>query len=411
MRLPRTGISKEEIRSQLANFKREDFDWRRGRTSAYVHFAGDDVLEVAKEAYLAFFSENGLGPRAFPSLLRMESDVIEMTLRLLNGGPESCGVMTTGGTESIFLAMKCARDRALAGKGSTRGVLTVIAPRSAHPAFDKAAHYLGMQVVRVPVDADFRADPIATAAAISEDTAMIVASAPAFPHGVVDPIEDFARLASERGVWLHVDACVGGFLIPFASELDAGIPGFDFSLEGVATISADIHKYGYGAKGASTLLFSDKENFKHLSFQFSNWQRGHYSTNTLVGTRAGGAIAAAWAVMNYLGHEGYLDRTRRILETRKRLEKGVEGLGFKIFGEPKLSILSYGRSDLRAPAIAAAMQQRGWMVGQTSEPEGLHIMLNIAHEGAVDEYLDALAQSIDDLPGEVGGLDSQKATY
>ena len=391
--LPRRGISPDELDAQMEAARAADVDWRNGRIGVYIHYAGEDVLAVAKQAYLKFFSENGLGPKAFPSLARFEAEVVAMTLGLLHGGPEARGAMTTGGTESIFLAVKTARDRALAEHPQIANP-TIVAPQTAHPAFNKAAHFMGLRVIRVPVGADFRADVGAMAAACGSDTIMLVGSAPAYPHGVIDPIPQLGELALQRDLWLHVDACVGGFIAPFAKAVGIAIPEFDFAVPGVTSITADLHKYGYTAKGASTVLYRDEAAFRFQKFEFSDWPRGLYSTQTLVGTRAGGAIAAAWAVMNYLGHDGYCDRTRRILAVREKLEAGVRQLGLEVWGKPQLSILSYGSRKLDIVAVADRMTERGWFVGRLAEPPGIHLMLNLTHEPAVDAYLADLAWAV-----------------
>lgn len=396
MKLPIQGIPRAQIGAALEAAREKDVDWRHGRVGMYIHYAGEDVLEVAKEAYLAYFSENGLGPKAFPSLAKFENDIIAMSLELLHGGPEARGAMTVGGTESILLAMKSARDQARS-RYTAPGTAEIIAANSAHPAFDKAAHLLGLRVTRIPVGKDYRADVAAMEAAIGPDTIMLVGSAPAFPHGVVDPIPKLGALAQRKAIWLHVDACVGGFSAPFAKMLGANIPDFDFAVPGVTSISADLHKYGFTAKGASCLLFSSAQDFAFLPYTFSNWQRGTYSTKTFVGTRAGGAIAAAWAVMQYLGVEGYKDRTRRILDTRRRFGEAAKKLGFRVWGDPQLGIISFGSDDVDMFAVAEQMEKRGWMVGRLSEPRGLHMMLNLTHEPVVEDFARSLAQSLDDV--------------
>lgn len=408
--LPRKGISPEVLEAQMEAARARDVDWRNGRIGVYIHYAGEDVLAVAKQAYLKFFSENGLGPKAFPSLARFEADVVAMTLGLLHGGPDARGAMTTGGTESIFLAVKAARDRARAERPHIARP-TIVAPQTAHPAFNKAAHFMGLEVIRIPIDADFRADVGAMAAACGPDTMMLVGSAPAYPHGVVDPIPQLGEVAARRGLWLHVDACVGGFIAPFAKSLGVAIPDFDFAVPGVTSISADLHKYGYTAKGASTVLYCDEAAFNYQKYEFADWPRGLYATQTLVGTRAGGAIAAAWAVMNYLGHQGYSDRTSRILAVRARLEDGVRQLGLEVWGRPQLSILSYGSRKLDIFAVAERMTERGWFIGRLVDPPGIHLMLNLTHEPAVDAYLADLAWAVDVVVRSREVATAQPATY
>jgi glutamate/tyrosine decarboxylase-like PLP-dependent enzyme len=409
--LPEQGASWPELQRRLEEAGRGDADWRNGRVPMFIHYAGEDVLEVAKKAYLMYFSENGLGPRAFASLATFEREVVEMGLSLLHGGAESRGAMTTGGTESIFLAVKCARDRALARRPGMAKP-EILMPQSAHPAFDKAAHFLGLVPVRTPLAADFRADPAAMRAAFTPDTAMVVGSAPAFPHGVVDPIPEIAALAREHGCWMHVDACVGGYFAPFARELGADIPDFDFAVEGVTSISADLHKYGYTAKGASTLFFADPEAFALMGYYFDDWPRGQYFTHTLVGTRAGGAIAAAWAVMNYLGHAGYLRVTERVLATRRAMQQGLDALGLPTLGRPELSIFAFGSPERDMGAIGRGLGARGWTVGYVKNPDGIHHMLNLTHEPVVGQYLGDVAAVLEDPATLASGAASAvKAEY
>ena len=391
--LPAKGIPWPELQSQLSEAGKNDVDWRNGRVPMFIHYAGDDVLEVAKQAYLMYFSENGLGLRAFGSLAQFEREVVEMGLGLLHGGEGTRGAMTTGGTESIFLAVKAARDLALKRRPGI-GRPQIVMASSAHPAFDKAAHFMGLQPVRTPLRADFCADPDAIAAAITPDTVMVVGSVPAFPHGVVDPIDQIAAVARARGVWMHVDACVGGYFAPFAQQLGVALPDWDFAVPGVTSISADLHKYGYAAKGASTLFFRDAESFAGMGWTFDNWPRGQYFTHTLVGTRAGGAIAAAWAVMKYLGVDGYQRITQRVLATRRALQHGAAELGLPTLGDPRLSILAYGSPAHDIAGIAKALAARGWVPGLVTNPAGLHHMLNLTHEPVVGRYLDDLAAAM-----------------
>lgn len=407
--LPKTGIAWNKLDGMLDDARAHDVDWRQGRIGVYIHYAGDDVVDVAKKAYLKYFSENGLGPKAFPSLAKFESEVIAMSLALL-GSKTGAGAMTTGGTESIFLAVKTARDWARKHRPEVRNP-EIVAAYSAHPAFNKAAHFMGIRVKRVPVTKDFLADPAAMEAALTKDTIMMVGSAPAFPHGVVDPIQELGAVAERKGVWLHVDACVGGYFVPFARKLGVPIPAFDFSVPGVRSMSADLHKYGYTAKGASAVLYRDQESFSFQAYEFEEWSRGKYSTQSLVGTRAGGAIAAAWAVMNYLGEDGYMRVTKRVLATRQAIEAGVRKLGFEVWGKPQLSILSYGSTREDIYAVADRMGEKGWFVGRLAEPRGIHLMLNLTHEPIVDQYLADLAKARDEAARAPRTTVSTAATY
>ena len=395
---PEHGTAASDVFAEMEDARRSDVDWRRGRLGLYVHFGGDDVLDVAKEAYRRFFSENALGPRAFPSLKKFEDDVVAWSADLLHGGPGATGAVTSGGTESIFLAVKTARDHARAEKPQIRDP-EIVAPISAHPAFDKAAHYLCMKVKRVPMRADCRADVPAMRAAVGPNTIMLVGSAPTFPHGVIDPIADIATVARERDLWLHVDACVGGFLAPFVRRIGYPIPPFDFEVDGVRSMSADLHKYGFAAKGASVVLLSDARLRKHLVFEFDNWPRGKYAAPTFTGTRPGGAIAAAWAVLRYLGVDGYARLAKQMMDARDRMFTGIRAIdGLYIVGEPDLTVFGYGSRDpaeVDMFAVAEQMNQRGWFATTMSEPPGIHMgMPTLAQVGIVDEYLSDLAVSV-----------------
>ena len=385
---PERGTPRDELFAEMEAARAHDVDWKRGRLGLYVHYAGEDVLAVAKEASQRFFSENALGPKAFPSLKKFEDDVVDWALDLLHAPQNATGVMTSGGTESLFLALATARDWARA----TRASITkpeIVVPVSAHPAFDKAAHYLGLGVKRLPLRDDFRADVDAMAAAITPNTILVAGSAPAFPHGVIDPIPRIAALARERGLWCHVDACVGGFLAPFVKRAGYAVSDFDFAIEGVTSISADLHKYGFTAKGASLLLLADGAMRKYLEFDFDNWPRGRYKSSTFRGTRPGGAIASAWAVMRYLGLEGYTRIARTTMEGRDRLIAGIESLdGFHVVGEPELSVMGYGATGIDIDAVAQELGERGWFVSGMASPPGIHMgMLSPAHAAVVDEYL------------------------
>ena len=276
-----------------------DVAWREGKTAVYVFNAGPEVEQVQKAAYTLFMAENGLGPAAFPSLREMEAQVVDFGLSLFHAPDGAAGVMTTGGTDSITHAMKAARDSLRRERG-VEGRLNIVLPRSAHPAFDKAAALMEVEVRRTPLR-EFLADPEAIDAAADARTIMIVGSAPCFPYGLIDPIERLSELATARDLWLHVDACVGGYIAPFVAMNGATLPVWDFALAGVRSISADLHKYGYCAKGASTLFFRGEEQRRYMPFAVEDWPGGRMVTPTLAGTRPGGAIAAAWAVMNFLG--------------------------------------------------------------------------------------------------------------
>ncbi len=411
MGFPAQGLDSDEVFAEMEAARKDDVDWRGGRLGLYVHFAGDDVLEVAKEAHRRFFSENALGPGAFPSLKRFENDIVAWAASLL-GCETATGTVTSGGTESIFLALKTARDWARETR-AVDGNPVVVAPQSAHPAFDKAAHYLGLKVDRVPLAQNYRADPKAMARAVTEDAIAIVASAPSFPHGVIDPVAAIGEIAAEHNLWFHVDACVGGFVAPFARRIGYPIPDFDFSIPTVTSISADLHKYGFTAKGASTLLLRDAELRKHQIFEFDDWPRGHYSSPTFTGTRPGGPIAAAWAVMRYLGLEGYDRIVGSIMQARDDLIAGIQAIeGLSIVSDPDVSVLEYAADGLDIDALAEAMEDRGWFVSRAAHPPGIHMgMLTMAHVPVIGTYLRDLEQSVAEVRAGRKATRRKTATY
>jgi glutamate/tyrosine decarboxylase-like PLP-dependent enzyme len=409
---PEHGLDKADVFAAMEEARKADVDWRRGRLGLYVHFGGDDVLEVAKEAYRRFFSENALGPKAFPSLKKFEDDVVAWTAALLHGGPDATGVVSSGGTESIFLAVKTARDHARAERPDVK-TPEIVAPVSAHPAFDKAAHYLCMSVKRIPLRSDYRADVDAMRAAINANTIMIVGSAPTFPHGVIDPIADIASVARERNLWMHVDACVGGFLAPFVRRLGYPIPPFDFEVDGVRSMSADLHKYGFAAKGASVMLLSDVAYRRHLVFEFDNWPRGKYAAPTFTGTRPGGAIAAAWAVLRYLGIDGYTRIAKQLMDARERMFAGIRAIDdLYVASQPDLTVFGYASRTIDMFAVAEQMTKKGWFVSTMADPPGIHMgMPTLAHVGVVDQYLADLRDAVATVRDEKLTAAKRDVTY
>lgn len=398
--LPDTGTDWPTLKTRMADYATGDVAWRDGKTAVYVFNAGPEVERVQKEAYTLFMSENGLGPAAFPSLARMEAEVVGFGLSLLHGPEEAVGTITSGGTDSITMALKAARDFARKEKGVV-GPLNIVLPRSAHPAFDKAAAIMEIEVRRTPLNA-YLADPATMAAACDAATVMIVGSAPCFPYGLIDPIAALSDLALERDLWLHVDACVGGYIAPFVRMNGEDIPPFDFELPGVRSMSADLHKYGYCAKGASTVFFRTAALRKFMIFDFRDWPGGRMVTPTLAGTRPGGAISAAWAVMNFLGIAGYREKQGLVTATRAKIAAGAEALGFTVLGQPRLGILAFTHPDVDCQAIWGKLRERGWFTSLATEPKSLHLMLSPFHAEVADTYLADLAWAVAEVRGGDG---------
>ena len=409
--MPTVGLSRGEIRKMLNDARRNGADWRKGRLWGMVYYAGEDVLEMAMEAYALFFSENMVVPEAFPGLARLETEVIEMAAQLLGGSADARGVMTSGGTESIFLAVKAAREWAKEQR-SIEATPEIVAARSAHPIFNKAAHFLGLKVKRIPLSLDYRADVRAMESALTDNTIMLVGSAPGYPHGRIDPINELGELAQRRDLWLHVDGCVGGFLAPFVRKLGKPLPDFDLSVPGVASMSADLHKHGYAGKGASLVLFRDEGRFKYSAFDFDAWPRGRYLTRTFTGTRSGGPVAGAWAVLNYLGEQGYLRLARDILKAQDLLARGITAIeGLKVFGQPELGIIAFGSDDFDIFAVADGLDDLGWVTNRGTEPSSIHLLLTPNHLGVVPEYLNDLAATVAAVVQGERTVRTTKTTY
>ena len=400
MKLPEKSRAKDDVLAQLGQARAKDADWKGGRTFSLVYYAGDEVLSLLKAASLEYFSENALNPMAFPSLRRFETEVVSMACSMVNA-PDGCGSMTSGGTESILMAVKTAREW-----GRAKGITTpeMVLPVTVHPAFEKAAAYFDVKPVHVPVDGGFRADLDAMKKAIGKNTILLVGSAPQYPQGVVDPIDRIAAMAQEHGLLCHVDACVGGFMLPWVEKLGYSVPRWDFRVPGVTSMSADIHKYGFAAKGASLVLYRTRE-LRRLQFcAYGDWPGGLWASPTASGTRPGGPIAAAWAVMNYLGEEGYMRIAKQSLETARAIMDGIRAIpGLRVLGEPHGSIFAFAPaegSDVDAYVLADAMTARGWHVDRQQLPPSLHMMITPAHAPHVAELLSDLRAATTEVRGK-----------
>lgn len=395
------GLPRDQILSILSDMAAGDADWRGGRVPLYVFSGPPDVMEIGRAAYNLFFTENALGARrAFPSLLRMEQEVVGMGLDLLHAPEGATGNMTSGGTESIVMAVKACRDwsRMRRGEASFRG--NIVLPATAHPAFDKAAALMDLNVQRIPVLADFRADVAAMEAAIDSDTMMLVGSAPGFSFGVIDPLSDLSDIALRHGLWLHSDACVGGWMAPFAAQIGRDVPAFDLGLLGVCSLSADLHKFGFCPKPASVVFYRSAALQVFQEMAFDTWPSGRFATQTLVGTRPGGAVAAAWAVMRYLGQEGYRRIAREVFEMRDAYIADLSSIpGLVIRGRPELANIAFGCDDIDMGKVATLLGERGWVPGMVRTPPSLHLMLSLHHAEARAAYVSDLAACVAQVRG------------
>lgn len=410
--LPDKGRDWDTLKGEMEAFKAGDIDWKSGRLGVYVFHAGMDVMNVGKEAYQLYHTENALGSEtAFPSLKKMEADVIDMGLSLLQGPEGACGNMTSGGSESIFMAVKACRDQARS-KGKDVVAAGLVIPYSAHPAFDKAAGYLGLTVTRVPLQENYLADVQAMQTAISDNTLMLVGSAPCYPYGLIDPIEELGVLAQDEGLWLHVDSCVGGYFLPHARSVGVDVPAFDFEVPGVCSISADLHKYGFTPKAASTIFHRTEEQRSHQIFDFNGWPAGGMTTQTAAGSKAGGAVAGAWAVLNYLGVDGYEEKARMIVNAQDKLAKGLETIdGLYPLLESRYAISTIASAELNIFSVWKRMVDRGWFTSAIMEPVALHLMVQPFHVEVMDEFLKDLSEVAELVRQDADNSEAEKPRY
>ncbi len=390
---PQTRKTKEDILASMRRARDHDAQWHNGRVFGLVYHISDEIDDLLKEAYTMFFSENGLNPTAFPSLSKFENEIVAMASNLLGGNDKVAGTMTSGGTESLLMAVKTARDYARAKRGITAP--EIILPTTAHPALDKAGEYFNVRMIHIPVRDDFRADVEAMRRAITPNTIMLVGSAPSYPHGVVDPIRELAALAQEYGLLFHTDACVGGFMLPFVRKLGYPVPDFDLSVPGVTSISADLHKYAYAAKPASIVLYRTSELRRHQMFVSTDWPGGIYPSAGMAGSRPGGPIAAAWALLNYLGEDGYLEITDIVMRTAKVFQDGINALpDLKVLSNPEMSVFAIASDSIDVYDLADELALRGWHLDRQHFPPSLHVTVNYVHAQVAAEFLSDLETAV-----------------
>ena len=394
--LPEQGLEESEIFAQLGAFKKDDPAYKNGKLWSLVYYLDEQHQDFLKETYHTFQSENGLNPGAFKSLKKMENDIISAMADLLHGTEEVCGVVTSGGTESCLLAVKTYRDRARAKLGIKRPEMIISA--SAHVAWFKAAEYFDVKIRLVPLLEDMTPDLNKLKKFVNRNTIMILGGAPEYPHGTIDPIEAMGEIAQSRGIGLHVDACVGGVIMPFIEMNGEDVPRWDYRVSGVTSISADLHKYGYASKGASTITYRSMDYLRHQMFVYEDWPGGVFASAGLLGTRPGGAYSAAWSSMQKMGKAGYRELAAQTVDAATRLKEGIEAIeGLAVMGRPIGPIFSYRSVDpaVSIYAVGDQMDARGWSVNRNQFPEGLHAMVTAQHAHVVDDYLADLRECVD----------------
>ncbi len=410
-RIPERGYARADILREMERLQAiEEARWQDGKVSGAVYHGDRAHIDFVNRVYALHSQSNPLHADIWPSTTKFEAEIVAMTARMLHAPEGACGTVTSGGTESILLAMKTYRDWARATKGITAPEM--IAPTTAHAAFDKAAQYFGIRMIRVPVGADFRADVAATRAALTPNTIALIGSAPPFPHGIVDPIAELSELARARGIGFHTDGCLGGFLLPWAEKLGYAVPPFDFRLPGVTSISADTHKYGYAPKGTSVVLYRDAELRHFQYFTATDWPGGLYFSPTIAGSRPGALSAACWAAMVTLGEDGYLSAAKAILETAAKIKQGLRAIPeLQLCGDP-LFVLAFTSESLDVFQVMEYMTRKHWGLNGLHSPPAVHLCVTLRHTqpGVAEQFLADLREAVafvkehPDAPAGVGPI-------
>lgn len=401
-KLPEKGLEREQILHEMQKLHAiEEATWKEGFASGAVYHGDDEHVNFLGKVYAINSQSNPLHPDIWPSTTKFEAEIVSMTASMLHGSPEEgvCGTVSSGGTESILLAMKTYRDWAEAEKGITEP--EIIAPVTAHAAFVKASQYFRMKITRTPIGNDFRADVDAMKDAITDNTVVLVGSAPPFPHGIVDPMEEISELAREHGIGCHTDGCLGGFILPWAEKLGYSIPHFDFRLPGVTSISADTHKYGYAAKGTSVVLYRNPELRHYQYFKIADWPGGLYNSPTLAGSRPGALSAACWAAMVSMGEDGYLQAARQIMETASWIKKEMEKIPeLHVLGDPTF-VIAFASDSLNIYQVLEYMSQKGWGLNGLHLPPCVHLCVTLRHTqaGVKERFIEDLKTAVDYVKG------------
>jgi glutamate/tyrosine decarboxylase-like PLP-dependent enzyme len=415
--LPQAGCERQQILDELRVLHEKEISrWKDGFVSGAVYHGGDEHIEFLNQVYALYSQANPLHSDLWPSATKFEAEVVAMTASMLGAGSVStqdggegqiCGTVTSGGTESILLAMKAYRDCARQQRGITHPQMVL--PVTAHAAFDKASQYFNIKMVQVPVDSGYCADIGAVERAINRNTIVVVGSAPSFPHGVIDPIAEMSDLARQRGVGFHTDACLGGFVLPWAEKLGYPVPSFDFRLPGVTSMSADTHKYGYAAKGTSVVLYRGLDLRRYQYYTTADWPGGLYFSPTFAGSRPGALSAACWAAMVSMGQDGYLKATRKILETASKIRQGIDAMSdLKVLGDP-LWVIAFASESLNIYRIMDFMSRRHWNLNGLQRPPAVHICVTMrtTQDGVAERFLEDLQEAVEHVrqhPEEKGGM-------
>ncbi|KAI8821385.1 pyridoxal phosphate-dependent transferase [Fimicolochytrium jonesii] len=395
--LPAEGLSDGAVRSELERYqKMGHVNWRDGKISGAIYHGGEDVSALITDAFSRFTITNPLHPEIFPGIRQMEAEVVSMVLRMYNAPDSGCGSVTSGGTESLLMAIKAYRDMARDQRGVTEPEMVV--PVTIHAAFDKGESYFGVKLIHIPIDSTTgKVDLAKVGRAINRNTILIAGSAPNFPHGIIDDIPALAALAKKAGIGMHVDCCLGGFIVPFVEK--AGFPldhPCDFRVDGVTSISVDTHKYGFAPKGSSVIMYRDKSYRDYQYFVATEWTGGIYASPTIAGSRPGALIAGCWAAMVHFGESGYVKSTKEIMTSARRIREGIKNIsGLKIVGNPILSVVAFqAEAPINTYAVADLLSRKDWHLNVLQNPPAIHIACTMLTRNSAEELLRDLDEAI-----------------
>lgn len=415
--LPQKGIEREKILTEIKQMNElESSRWKEGFVSGGIYHGDDAHIDFLNKVYALQSQSNPLHSDLFPSATKFESEIVSMVAHMHGKGTAEhnqnvCGTVTSGGTESILVAMKTYRDKALEERGVTEPEM--ILPSTAHAAFDKALQYFNIRGIKIPVNEKFVVDAREVKRVVNANTICIIGSAPSFPHGTFDPIEELSEIAYKNKIGFHTDCCLGGFVVPFAEKLGYPVPKVDFRLRGVTSMSVDTHKYGYAAKGTSVVLYRD-EALRHYQFYTATeWPGGLYFSPTLAGSRPGALSAACWASLLSMGEEGYLKATDSIFKTAEKIREGLKDIPeIKILGEP-FWIFAFASDSLNIYEVLDQMGKRNWNLNGLHKPACFHIALTLRHTqpGVAERFISDLKASVEHVKANPGNRDGLAPVY
>jgi sphinganine-1-phosphate aldolase len=412
--IPQKGRPEQDIFKDMEQYRSEDPNWRSGKVWSYVYHAGDEAEALVKKAYNMFLSENGLDPTVFKSLQRFENDVVKSVINLVGGDDKVVGNLTSGGTESLLMAVKTARDWAREHKPHIKNP-EMIVPITAHSSLFKAAHYFGLKAVMVDVQDDYTVSAETVRKAINPDTILIAASAPSYAHGVMDPIEELGKVALENNLLFHVDGCIGAFILPYIRRLGYHVPPFSFDVPGVTSLSLDLHKYGYAAKGCSVIMHKNKELRKFQLFSCTEWAGYAVVNTTALSSKSGGPIAAAWALLNYIGDEGYLQLAKDTMDARQIIIQAINEIPeLKIEGNPVMPLLGISSTKIDIYELNDELKKKGWVIGaqlkKRNMPATIHLTINKINVPHVHALIEDIKEAVKELSKFKFGSIKEKAT-